>query len=94
MTLFILFLQVLLPLALLAWLAFRPLPSRAGALLQAAATGLFLWVLARGAMWTVPPLWTPWLYGKAPRASRVPRFATQDGGIRCPRGRLRAGATA
>lgn len=54
--------QVVLPLALLAWLAFAPAASLLGWLLQAAAVGLFLFALARVAMWTVPPWWTPWLY--------------------------------
>jgi len=61
-TAFVVLVQVLLPLGLLAWLARFPAPSRAGRLAQAAGVGLFLFALARVAMWTVPPWWTPWAF--------------------------------
>lgn len=55
-------LQILAPLALLAWLAFSPAPSLLGWLLQALAVALFLWAVARVALWAVPPWWTTWLF--------------------------------
>lgn len=55
-------LQILLPLALIGWLAFSPLRSRMGFLLQALATGLALVALLLSAIWMVPPWWTPFVY--------------------------------
>ncbi|MEE4347414.1 MAG: M23 family metallopeptidase [Paracoccaceae bacterium] len=55
--------QVILPLALLIWLAFWPLGSLAGVVTQAAGTAAFLFALARVAQWAVPVWWLPWVYG-------------------------------
>lgn len=63
LTVFVIALQIVLPLALLVWLAFASAASLTGLALQAAGVGLFLLALARIAMWTVPPWWTPYLYG-------------------------------
>jgi len=63
MTVMILSLQVALPLALIAWLAFRPAQSRAGFGLQAAGTGAMLFALALVAQWAVPVWWLPRVYG-------------------------------
>ncbi|AZQ66612.1 M23 family metallopeptidase [Silicimonas algicola] len=63
MTALILALQVALPLALIAWLAFLPAGSLAGRGLQAVGTGAFLFALARVASWAVPVWWLPWVYG-------------------------------
>jgi hypothetical protein len=59
----VLALQVILPLALIAWLAFLPAGSRTGFALQAAGTGAFLFALARVAQWAVPVWWLPGAYG-------------------------------
>lgn len=63
MTLMILAVQVALPLALIAWVAFLPANSLSGFVLQAAGTGVFLFALARVAQWAVPVWWLPWVYG-------------------------------
>jgi len=63
MTLTILALQIALPLALIAWLAFLPAGSLAGFTVQAAGTGAFLFALARVAQWAVTGWWLPWIYG-------------------------------
>lgn len=59
----ILAVQVVLPLALIAWLAFLPAGSLAGRGLQAAGTGAFLFALSRVAQWAVPAWWLPLAYG-------------------------------
>ncbi len=63
MTAMVIGFQVLLPLALLAWLFFLPARNGAGFILQAAGTGAMLFALARIAQWAVPVWWLPWLYG-------------------------------
>lgn len=63
MTALILAVQVALPLALIAWLAFLPAGSLAGRWLQAAGTGAFLFALSRVAQWAVPAWWLPLAYG-------------------------------
>ncbi len=63
MTALVLALQVILPLALIAWLAFLPAGSLAGFVLQTAGIGAFLFALARVAQWAVPVWWLPWAYG-------------------------------
>lgn len=55
-------LQILLPLALIGWLAFSPLHSRMGFLLQALATGCALFALLLSAVWMIPPWWVPFVY--------------------------------
>jgi hypothetical protein len=63
MTVLILAVQVVLPLALILWLFFWPAGSIVGFTLQAAGTGVFLFALARTAQWAVPVWWLPWVYG-------------------------------
>jgi hypothetical protein len=63
MTAMILGFQVVLPLALLAWLILLPAGSLAGRALQAAGTGAMLFALARVAQWALPVWWLPWVYG-------------------------------
>lgn len=63
MTVTILALQIALPLALIAWLAFLPAGSRTGFAVQAAGTGLVLFALARVAQWAVTGWWLPRVYG-------------------------------
>jgi hypothetical protein len=55
--------QVILPLTLLIWLAFWPLGSLSGVVMQTAGTAAFLFALARVAQWAVPVWWLPWVYG-------------------------------
>lgn len=55
--------QIVLPLALLFWLALLPAASIVGFALQATGTGAFLFALAQVAQWAVPVWWLPWVYG-------------------------------
>lgn len=57
-----LLLQLLFPLALIAWLGLAPATSRARFRVQAAGTGLALLALALVAPWLILPWWLPWLY--------------------------------
>lgn len=59
----VLFFQIAIPIALLCWLLFRPVPSRVGLALQVAGVGTFLFALARVAQWALPVWWLPWVYG-------------------------------
>ncbi len=59
MTVMILALQVVLPLGLIAWLAFLPAGDLAGFALQAAGIGAFTFALARVAQWAVKLLRGP-----------------------------------
>ena len=54
--------QVILPLALLLWLAWSRAPGLVGFLLQASGVGAVLLALAMVAQWAVLPWWLPWLY--------------------------------
>lgn len=60
---YLIVLQFVLPLALIAWLAFAPPADTIGVVVQIVATGLVLLALAWTGMWMVPPFWTPWLFG-------------------------------
>jgi hypothetical protein len=53
--------QIILPLALIAWLAFAPLRTRVGFLVETVSTGMVLTVLLLVAVWKVPPWWAPYL---------------------------------
>jgi hypothetical protein len=48
--------QVLLPLALLAWLLFLPTGSLVGFAIQSAGTGAMLFALARVDLWVAVPV--------------------------------------
>lgn len=63
MTATVLTFQVLLPLALLAWLAFLPAGSLVGFVMQAAGIGIFLFALAKVGQWAVTVWWLPLVYG-------------------------------
>lgn len=63
MTASVLALQVVLPLALIGWLALLPSGSRLGFAAQAAGTGAALLALALVAQWAVPAWWLPRVYG-------------------------------
>jgi hypothetical protein len=55
--------QILLPLALLLWLAILPADNLLGLVIQALGIGLFLFAMAKVAQWALPAWWLPWLYG-------------------------------
>lgn len=55
--------QVLLPLVLIAWVAFLPSGSLIGFMAQTAGTGAVLFALALVAQWAVPVWWLPRVYG-------------------------------
>lgn len=54
--------QLLLPLALLLWLAFLPAGHMVGRILQCAGTASTLLALHLAGLWITPPWWTPWIY--------------------------------
>lgn len=54
--------QLLLPLALLLWLAFLPAHHILGRILQSAGTAALLLALHLAGLWIMPPWWTPWIY--------------------------------
>ena len=54
-------LQILLPLSLIAWLAFHPIRGRLGFVVQVAATAAALAALLLGTVWMNPPWWTPYV---------------------------------
>jgi len=54
--------QILLPLVLVAWIAFAPLASRIGFTIQAIAILSLFIALALTALWMIPPWWVPLLY--------------------------------
>jgi hypothetical protein len=54
--------QLLLPLALLLWLAFLPARHRLGRMFQCAGTAAILLALHLAGFWIMPPWWTPWIY--------------------------------
>jgi hypothetical protein len=55
--------QILLPLALIAWLAIAPPRNLLGISLQAVVTAIILFAIARMGVWIFPPWWMPYLYG-------------------------------
>jgi len=59
----VMFLQVLLPLSLLAWLALSPATGWLAHGLQLASVAAVLVGLWLTALWTMPPFWAPWVYG-------------------------------
>lgn len=56
-------LQLIVPLALIAWLALAPPSNRASLWTQIAATALALLAIALAGIWLFPPGWVIWLYG-------------------------------
>lgn len=60
-----LLLQLVLPLALIAWLGLRPLQSLAGIAMQIASIALYVLAIAIIGLWTILPWWTPWGLGLA-----------------------------
>ncbi len=55
-------LQIVLPLALLVWLASAPAAGWAAYALHVGATAVVLLALGLVAMWAMPPWWLPWVY--------------------------------
>lgn len=54
--------QLLLPLALLLWLAFLPARHMLGRIFQSAGTAALLLALHLAGLWIMLPWWTPWIY--------------------------------
>lgn len=54
--------QLLLPLALLSWLAFLQPQHIIGRILQTAGTAAVLLALHLAGLWIILPWWTPWIY--------------------------------
>jgi hypothetical protein len=59
----LLLVQLLLPLALIAWLGWRPLRSRAGMAMQIASVALHVLAIAIIGLWTLLPWWVPYGLG-------------------------------
>ncbi|WP_309742758.1 M23 family metallopeptidase [Chamaesiphon sp. OTE_20_metabat_361] len=55
--------QIILPLALIAWLAIAPPHNLLGITIQAFVTAIALFAIARIGLWIFPPWWTPYVYG-------------------------------
>jgi hypothetical protein len=79
-------LQIVLPLALTAWLGLRPLHSGLGLALQMTTTALALLLLWRSGVWIVPPWWAVLVYAvlfamaAAQGASRLRHLPRLPGG--------------
>ena len=54
--------QLLLPLALLLWLALLPARHMLGRIFQSAGTAALLLALHLAGLWIILPWWTPWIY--------------------------------
>ena len=54
--------ELLLPLALLLWLAFLPARHKLPRLFQSVGTAAILLALHLAGLWIMPPWWTPWIY--------------------------------
>jgi murein DD-endopeptidase MepM/ murein hydrolase activator NlpD len=53
-------LQAIVPLALIAWLAFAPPNSTVGFWTQVLAISIGLWAISATGIWTFPPYWVPY----------------------------------
>ena len=60
-----LLIQIALPVALLLWLALRPVRNPLAYTLQFISVGLLLAAIGLVGMWMMIPWWTPYLYGLA-----------------------------
>lgn len=63
MILMLVLVHLVLPLALICWLALMPLRGSVALAVQVLATGLAILALAWSGMWILPPWWTPYLFG-------------------------------
>lgn len=61
----LLLLQLLLPLALIAWLLARPAEDALGRVAQVSALTTVVGALAISGLWLFPPWWSVWVYGVA-----------------------------
>jgi Peptidase family M23 len=59
---FIFFLQLVLPLFFISWIALAPLKSKLGFFCQIAGTTTALFSLGLTGLWLFPPWWTPYAY--------------------------------
>lgn len=59
----VIFTQVLLPLILLAWVAFHPAAGGLAWWLQWVSVAAILLGIGLAALWTMPPFWVPYAYG-------------------------------
>ncbi|GAB5449997.1 MAG: M23 family metallopeptidase [Halioglobus sp.] len=66
--------QLVLPLGLMSWLAFRSAGSALEFVLQVASTGLALFALSRVSLWMFLPFWLPYLYAVIFAAAVVKRL--------------------
>lgn len=78
-------LQAIIPIMLIAWLAFAPPRSIAGFWSQTLAIGLSLAAISLTGIWAFPPWWTPYLFGVLLGASIVRGVVTQGGRTLWPR---------
>ena len=60
--LFVFFLQLILPLFFIAWIAVAPLHSRLGFFCQMIGSAIALFALALMGLWLFPPWWTPHVF--------------------------------
>ena len=60
--LFVFFLQLILPLFFIAWIAVAPLHSRLGFFCQLVGSAIALFALALIGLWLFPPWWTPHVF--------------------------------
>lgn len=73
--LIVVLIQIVLPVALIAWLAFLPAASLVGFAAQALGAGLAFLGLALVAIWSWPPWWIPYVYGLLWAMAVAVRFA-------------------
>jgi Peptidase family M23 len=74
----VLLLQLMLPLALIAWVAWRPLHSWAGIAIQIASIALYVLAIAIIGLWTFLPWWTPYGLGFALMVAIAPTFRAKQ----------------
>jgi hypothetical protein len=58
----LIWIQLVLPIAMLLWIAFVPTPNRLAWMAQIGATAAVLAVLHFAGLWMMPPWWVPWVY--------------------------------
>jgi Peptidase family M23 len=63
MIMFLILAQLVLPLALILWLAIAPPLNLIGVVIQTLVTAIALFAIARMGVWVFPPWWTPYIYG-------------------------------
>jgi Peptidase family M23 len=58
----LIWIQLVLPIAMLLWIAFVPSPNRLAWMAQIGATAAVLAVLHFAGLWMMPPWWAPWVH--------------------------------